>query len=182
MSLTLAERLIAMRTGGTVERCHGVLHYGSYSVAAHSWGVAVLMLLLWPDDFPRLAIHCVVHDIPEAWVGDIPATTKKFGKGIKAECDRLESAIFNRLMLPNDSHLEPEDREKLKACDKLELYLWAREQCEAGNMHADCVVCQLDDFFKEDPLPARAHQLYSEVRRMSVQHRTDGLIKELCRS
>ena len=49
------ERITAIRTGGGVERCHGVRHQGSYSNAAHTWGVLVLLQVLWPNDFPRLA-------------------------------------------------------------------------------------------------------------------------------
>lgn len=173
------ERLVAIRTGGGTERCHGIRHRGSYSVAAHSWGVAVIMYLLWPGDFPRLAIYCVAHDVPEAWIGDVPATTKRYCPHVKEGLARLESAVLDRLGLPDDSLLDEGDRAKLRACDHLELYAWAREQVYEGNLHADCVRRELERFFEETPLPAEAQELFGALKVASVEHATDGLVREL---
>lgn len=43
------------------------------SVAAHSWGMALLALARCPAELDRLAVLelCLVHDLPEAEVGDI---------------------------------------------------------------------------------------------------------------
>jgi putative hydrolase of HD superfamily len=43
------------------------------SVAAHSWGMAVLALKLCPDDLSleRVLKLCLVHDVPEIMVGDL---------------------------------------------------------------------------------------------------------------
>ena len=43
------------------------------SVAAHSWGVAWLALVLCPDDLDRERVlaYAIVHDLPEVRVGDI---------------------------------------------------------------------------------------------------------------
>jgi putative hydrolase of HD superfamily len=43
------------------------------SVAAHTWGVSWLVLLLLPDDLDRekALAYAVVHDLAEAWVGDV---------------------------------------------------------------------------------------------------------------
>jgi hypothetical protein len=48
----IATAVIQSRSGGRVERCHGLPHHGTYSNASHQWGVAMLMHYLWPDDFP----------------------------------------------------------------------------------------------------------------------------------
>lgn len=177
--MTLLDRLIAIRTGGAVERCHGIWHQGSYSVAAHSWGVAMLMLLLWPQDFRRLAIYCLVHDVPEAWVGDIPAPTKKYLPEVKRACDDIERQIFDRLDLPNDADLSVLDRAKLRACDHLELYVWATEQINGGNGHARCIRRELDSFFKHEPLLLEAQTLYGAIRYGNIELATDKLLYEL---
>lgn len=180
--MTPFQRIVAIRTGGYTERCHGVPHHGSYSVAMHSWGVAMLMYVLWPKDFQRLVVYCLVHDIPEAWVGDIPATTKKFCPGVKANCDELEDAILRRLLLPNDVRLSDEDKVKLRACDHLELYWWAKEQIEFGNKHACSLIRQLDSFFTANRLPDPAWDLWYGYLRFpgtDTQLATDGLIQEL---
>ncbi len=179
--MTPFQRVMAIRTGGNTERCHGIRHVGSYSVGLHSWNVAMLMLVLWPGDFPRLVTYCLTHDIPEAWVGDIPAPTKRYCPEIKTACNRMEDEIFLRLNLSNGAALPKEDRAKLKACDHLELYLWAREQTYGGNMHADCVRRELERFFLETPLPWVAHELYEVIKAGVTEYATDNLIKELNR-
>lgn len=179
--MNVLERVVRARTGGGVERCHGIRHQGSYSVAAHSWGVAMLMYQLWPEDFPRLASYCLAHDVPEAWVGDIPAPTKKFSSEIKAACDLMERKIFERLELPCDQDLDPEDARKLKACDGLELYLWTCEQITAGNRHAECVARELEAWWDATPMPEEADDLFLAIREAGriIEHGTDGWIREI---
>lgn len=162
-ALTLFDRIQYIRIGGAVERCHTVRHFGSYSNAAHSWGVAALLYLLWPDDFPRLVAHCIFHDVPEGWVGDPPATIKK-DEVLKPAYDGLERKVFDWLKLPCEQDFSDEDKDKLKACDHLELYLWSIDQSHAGNAHVICVRRALDEFFKERPLPKPADELLKQIR------------------
>lgn len=178
--MTPYERLIAIRTGGSTERCHGVMHQGSYSVAAHTWGVLALLYVLWPDDWARIGPAAMFHDVPEAWVGDIPAPTKRYSAAVKVACNHMEALIFARLRLPADSALPPADAAKLKACDQLELYCWAKEQVYGGNGHAACVLRELDRFFLETPLPPEADALYQVLKNgPTCEHHTDGLIREI---
>lgn len=177
--MTPFERLLSIRIGGGTERCHGIRHQGSYSNAAHSWGVAVIMLILWPEHFGRLAVYCIVHDVPEAWVGDIPAPVKKYCPEIKAAAARMESQIFARLCIPDEAFLEPADKQMLRACDSLELYLWASEQVKGGNQHAACILRELDGFYLRDPLPTVAYSLYLSIKEGNVEHATDALIRTL---
>lgn len=180
--LTKFERLMEIRTGGSVERCHGIVHQGSYSNAMHSWGVSMLMLLLWPQDFARLAVYCLTHDVPEAWVGDIPAPTKRYCGSLKIEVGVMESRLLRRLELPDPEDLSLEDKRKLKACDILELYIWAKEQLCAGNWHADCIRRELERFVEEEPLLEPAQKLYEELYlrpAKEFQHATDGHIHAL---
>lgn len=181
VSETVFRRVMAVRTGGGTERCHGIRHQGSYSVAHHTWGVLALLFILFPEDYPRLSPAILFHDVPEGWVGDIPAPTKAYDPSVKAACDRMERQIFARLDLPHDLDLPDEDRRKIKACDHLDLYFWAREQQAAGNQHAACVQRELESFFEQRPLLPPAHSLYLEARGRECVHDTDGLIQELCR-
>ncbi len=106
------------------------------SVAAHSWGVAWLVLTLCPPELDRgraLAI-AVVHDLAEARVGDI---TPHDGVP-KTEKERLEAEAFAGLVAPLERGTEltalwreyeeastPEGR-FVKACDKLDMALQAQ--------------------------------------------------------
>lgn len=129
----LLQKIIQVRAGGRVERCHTIPHQGSYSDAAHSWGVAMLMYYIWPEDFPRLAIHCLSHDVPEAWVGDIPATTMRAVPGLRESLAPIEGGLNKDLGLPSEDEMDPADHAKLKFCDRMDFYLWCRDQEFLGN-------------------------------------------------
>jgi 5'-deoxynucleotidase YfbR-like HD superfamily hydrolase len=174
-------RIVQTRAGGAVERCHGVTHIGEYSNAKHSWGVAMLMWELWPGDFPRLAAHCLAHDVPEAWVGDIPAATKRYIPGLSKTLATLENRILEELWLPTEAEMDPLDRQKLKCCDSLELYIWCAEQMTMGNMLALDVFEQLDIFFEQRPLLSEAEKLRREIEifHACLLPRQVGVVEEL---
>ena len=59
------------------------------SVAEHSWRLALMALLL-RDEFPeadmdRVLRMCIIHDLGEAFTGDIPAFEKSEGDGQREE-------------------------------------------------------------------------------------------------
>ena len=146
----------------------------------------MIMHCLWPEHFERLALVCLTHDNPEVWVGDVPATTKRYDPSVKAGLARLERIIFERLGLPVDEDLPPEDRERVKTCDLLELYMWAVEEVVGGNRHAECIVRQVQQFVDEVPLPSPADTLFEDLRERfasgdwrSLEAATDGLIREI---
>lgn len=108
---------------------------GPESVAAHSWGVAWLVLALCPPDVDRgraLAI-AVLHDLAEVRVGD---TTPYCGVDPETKAAREASAMADLLTpLPHAAELlalwreyeessTPEGR-LVKACDKLDMALQA---------------------------------------------------------
>lgn len=166
--MTLLEQYQRFRLGGAVERCHTVPHHGSYNNAAHSWGVAMLMRLLWPEDFERLVIYCLSHDIPEAWTGDIPAPMKR-DPHVNTVCSRIDADIFSWLGLPNpDVNLSLLDRAKLKACDHLELFVWALEQRACGNAYAQSVINALMSFYANEPMLSPANQVFHELKVIGI--------------
>lgn len=164
-ALSQADRVVLARLGGKVERCHIIPHRESYSNAAHSWGVAMLMLQVWPRDFARLAAVCICHDVPEAWVGDIPAHTKARAPQIRTALRILDDEIFDRLQLPRESDLDARDLRKLQNCDRLELWLWAQEELELGNHHAREIVTKLEGWFSmPDGLLPEAMRLFRNLK------------------
>jgi 5'-deoxynucleotidase YfbR-like HD superfamily hydrolase len=175
-----AERLVAARTGGAVERCHGIRHQMSYSNARHSWGVAMIILQVWPEHFQDLAAFAISHDVPEGWVGDIPMPVKKYSQEIKSAVSLMESKIFALLQLPDEDDIPPDLRVIFKAADQFELWLWAMEERSFGNKHAECVVRELETYWEqEQPLPSKLHDLWRDLRATGVVHSTDALIREM---
>lgn len=163
---TTAFRILSSRAGGSVERCHSIRHQGSYSNAAHSWGVAMLMLQLWPDDFPRLVTACLTHDIPEFWVGDIPAPTMRAVPGMKESLSKLEDRLLNRLGLPGLEELSELDYKKLKACDWLEFWLWCKDQDFIGNKFAQVNKIEIESYMDKMTMPEPAHSVYRRMKDM----------------
>lgn len=160
----LVDRLRNIRLGGRVERCHAVPHHGSYSNAAHSWGVAMVLWVLWPEHFPRLGIYCLAHDIPEFIVGDIPAPTLRFNPEMREMIQPLESLVAAGLQVPSEHDLSEEDMAILKVCDRLELYFWANEQMLMGNQWAEPLRLELEYYLEKVGMPMKAATLYEQLK------------------
>jgi len=179
MNKVFAEKIIQHRLGGKVERCHAVPHNGSYSVAAHSWGVAMLMYYLFPADYPRLVTQCLTHDVPEAWFGDVPATVMRYVPGVRDGLGKLEGLLNRDMGLPAESELSEDDLAKLKACDRLELALWACEQLAMGNNFAVEPLRELTKFFDKSPLPEPAQEFWEVLSSGALQYKQAGVVEEL---
>lgn len=126
--LTTVNKIKLLREAGSVERCHLVPHQGSYSVAAHTYGVLCLILTVWPDASPQLLRAALVHDVPERWVGDIPSQVKDTLGGA---LDEMESKVLRAVGF--DELLSDDDRMRLAYADQIELFLWCKDETRKGN-------------------------------------------------
>lgn len=161
----IVRNVIQQRLGGKVERCHNIPHHGGYSVAAHSWGVAMLLMALWPED-KELLLYALAHDVAEGWVGDVPAPTCRYVPGVRDQLGKVEEILLRMCGLDDAySNLEQEDIDKIKACDRLEFVLWAMEQVQMGNNYVMEALHEMDRVLTvESPLPERAMAFYKELR------------------
>ena len=115
------------------------------SVAAHSWGVAWLVLLLCPPELDRgraLAI-AIAHDVAEVRTGDITPHD-----GVSREQKRVQERQAmndlvaalpreNELMALSEEYGNSPEGQFVKACDKLDMALQAlryreRDQANVG--------------------------------------------------
>ena len=103
------------------------------SVAAHSWGVAWLCMILCPKELDKLKVleMALIHDLPEVRIGDITPYD-----GIEvAEKHKMESAAFVEMteQLCNRQHLrdlwneQSAEADFVKQMDKLDMALQAQE-------------------------------------------------------
>ena len=103
------------------------------SVAAHSWGVAWLCMVLCPNDLNKLKVleMALIHDLAEVRIGDI---TPYDGIDV-AEKHEMESAAFVEMTeeLCNRQHLrdlwneQSAEADFVKQMDKLDMALQAQE-------------------------------------------------------
>ena len=109
------------------------------SVAAHSWRLATMALLL-RDEFPTLDMDrvirmCLIHDCGEAVTGDIPSF-EKTQKDETVEADAI-AGLLNMLPVPQREEfaalyaemdaLETKEARLYKALDKLEAVIQHNE-------------------------------------------------------
>ena len=134
--------ILQCRAGGAVQRCHTIRHQGSYSVAEHSWGAAMLLWYLYPSEAKRLVFFILAHDVPEGLTGDVPSTAKGGDSG-------LDHHINREFGLPAMDQLAERDHHILKSVDQLELYMWAKEQTAQGNLYANEIIKNQDAWFKD---------------------------------
>lgn len=103
------------------------------SVAAHSWGVAWLCMILCPKELNKLKVleMALIHDLAEVRIGDI---TPYDGIDV-AEKHKMESAAFVEMTEPlyNRQHLrnlwneQSAEADFVKQMDKLDMALQAQE-------------------------------------------------------
>lgn len=108
------------------------------SVAAHSWGMAWLVLVLAPPhlDRERMLVYALLHDLAEAWTGDIPPQDGVRDKGARERAAMTE--LFDQLGRQDllDVWLAYEERQDDEArfvhqLDRLDMALQARRYASA---------------------------------------------------
>lgn len=127
-------RIMAMREGGAVERCHTIPHIGEYSNAKHSFNAACLILVLHPEPNLELVKAVMLHDIPERWLGDLPAPAKWYNESLNREYEFAEQCVRTHWAV-DFGPLTEEEKQWLDGVDKLEFYLWCWDQYKFGNQH-----------------------------------------------
>lgn len=166
MSKDTLDRVVQGRLGLKVQRCHNIPHQGSYSVGEHVSGMMLLAWHLYPDDFAALAPAILSHDIGEGWIGDIPAPTMRYVPGLREAIGHLENMIQAEYGLFPEERLPLDLHAKLKACDRLELLLWALEQTGTGNHYAQGCIEELMLYLGSEPektLPGPAFLFYQRL-------------------
>ena len=127
----------AMVRGGLVKRFHTLNTIGEDTVAAHSYGVICLIYLLYEMQPPtEVLVSAMLHDTPEALVGDMPSPTKKVIGGENMQA--LENTFLHSagLVLPE---LTEAQARTLKLADNLDgLRFCIMEKNRGNKMLAEC--------------------------------------------
>lgn len=141
------------REAAAVRRCHTLRTVGSYDVGQHSFGMLTLLAILKPDASAELMRFIIAHDTPERLTGDHPRTAKWAGlleeDKLRDFEDDVMSEVFGDISLPD------EERGWFIGLDMLELYLWAKDQINLGNLNVRRMMKRIDKWFyeKQDNIP-----------------------------
>lgn len=153
------EKILALREGGQVQRCHTLPHIGSYTVGQHSFDAVNLLLTLHPDPSLKLVKAVLWHDMAERWVGDTPAPVLRSNPEFKRLYEELEQKALERLDL-NLGDLTEDELAWLKAVDRLEFVHWCFTQLSMGNQFVGVALgnaFKMLDEMENIPEPARLH-------------------------
>ena len=113
-----------LRNGMDVERFHTIPLAGRQTVGHHTANLIGLIFLAYRPAMPPVyLLHAaLVHDMPEAWTGDLPADVKKI-INLKYELKDVEyEYLAETLWQPEE--LTGTEQQVLKVCDCLELVLY----------------------------------------------------------
>lgn len=106
--------------GGKVLRYHQTGMGVTQTVAEHTWRVLVILLHIFPDASSQLIKTTIYHDVPEGFLGDIPAPVKR-NPLLREALDAMEAEFTSILEIPPESALSKQDYARLKCADYLEL-------------------------------------------------------------
>ena len=129
-----------MRAGLT-QRFHATPGLPAQSVAEHSWGVAMILLYLWPNSAAQTVHSALSHDTGEHVTGDMPAPFKWAHDDIRELVESAEHSELLRLGLPRA--YTPEEARRVKVADGIDLMFYCLRQRTAGNQHADQVFTKI---------------------------------------
>ena len=140
-SYKLLRKLRERLKGGHVKRYHTRPEVSDgQDVASHSWRTVVILTTLWPDTSRECVLWTLYHDVTEAELGDLPATTKWKYKDIATAFSFAEKAYEKVLELPiNFEELTLEEQNRAKIADILELILHCKRQMQLGNSLAEII-------------------------------------------
>jgi len=144
MSRFLFESMMLKRT---LRTGYAFLGKGKESVAAHTFGVAMIAFILSrmsrePVDLERLLLMCLFHDLPEARTGDANAVYKKYVKINEEQAveDMLEGLpIRGEIKALIEEWKEHSTYESMLArdADQLDMLLSLKEKMDLGSKDAE---------------------------------------------
>lgn len=123
----------AMWEGGETMRFHTCKMIREDTVGHHSYGVACVMMHVYPDAPAHLLRACLKHDMAEAFTGDMPAPAKR-GLGIREQFAAFEEQHLAAVGIPPEP-LEPWEAWLLKCCDSIDgLRITIRERAMGNQL------------------------------------------------
>lgn len=130
----IERKIFNTRMAGRIRRLHTKPENGEgQTVAAHTWGVAMILIDLFPNISRDALIFALRHDVPETKTGDIPAILKWANKDMAEILERMESEFLNKMGWENHTTLLASEVLSITLADRIELLFYCEEQMYMGN-------------------------------------------------
>ena len=83
---------------GRIRRLHiRPMNGEEQNVAAHTWGVTMILIDLFPDVSKDAILFTLRHDVPEVVTGDIPANVKWDNPGLEDALAEREKEFMKKM-------------------------------------------------------------------------------------
>ena len=128
----MRKQLDFVMRGGLTKRYHTVDTVGTQNVAEHSFGVAMLMILMYDYEGMTATPHALMHDLAEAQIGDISSPVKRAMPELKEFLDKAEENAFLEVGILL-AKLSPRQKRMLKMADNMEGMLFCCRERYKGN-------------------------------------------------
>ena len=129
----LKEKIYNTRMAGRIRRLHiRPMNGEEQSVAAHTWGVAMILLDLFPEVSKETLVFALRHDVAEVCTGDVPANVKWANPELESTLEWMESEFLKKMGWP-DTVPSAYDEFAIKVADRVELIFYCLEQIYMGN-------------------------------------------------
>jgi 5'-deoxynucleotidase YfbR-like HD superfamily hydrolase len=126
---------------GTVKRFHTMEAIQEDTVAQHSWGVVLILLMVWPSVPWQLLIGAHLHDYGEKATGDMPGPVKWGDPVLEALLDKMEHEHIQKTLHPQLAKiieaLSPSDWALVELCDRAEFCIRMIHERLLGNRYAE---------------------------------------------
>ena len=160
-----------IRAGGLVRRWHTIPTINDETVAHHSWGVATVLLELWPDCSRDLLIAALYHDVHEHVTGDIPKPAFWRSPELGTLVDCIKDEVNRELgILPS---LTIEEQKQLAIADMFDLCWRCLEEIQLGNKGFKEVLANAMNWLWDERLGGEAYQMRTDLRCLM---KTEGML------
>lgn len=160
----LLKKVGLLRNGGNVKRWHTKPIIGENTVGHHSFGALSLLLLLHPEPTLTLIKAIAWHDMGESEMGDVPSPALWADPEYNAAYTAGEQKVLDRIGV-RMGLLSREEQAWLVGVDKLDAFLFVREQIALGNHNMYATYNLLLDWFAQKmELPREITALVDELR------------------
>lgn len=140
----LGEQLKFIYKGGHTKRFHTADTLTEQSVAAHSFGVAWLIVLIYPSARKDLILAGLAHDLAEHVIGDVSSPAKRRFPQLKSALDAAEHTMLRDVGLDFETGLTDFEVKVLKTADMLDGMMFCVRERRMGSK----VVCDIYENFR----------------------------------
>ena len=133
MEYSRSEAVYNHRMAGRIRRLHiKPMNGDEQNIAAHSWGVAMILLDLFPCVSRSCLVFALRHDVPEIVTGDVPANVKWQHPGLQDTIEWIEEGFLEKMGWPTDLKDQHEEKTYIRIADRVELLFYCLEQIYMG--------------------------------------------------